>query len=147
MVLLVIVYCIFYLFCWPLHLHIFLIALHEIFLCCFAGFNCLHWVIIFHNKYWELALSIWPFCFQISSRLFIDSGTRRSTRLSGDAGFNTNAASTAVAGNGTSNSSKYLGGSKLGSMSLRSMTNRKGQAWANENMDEGDASLYLSFIW
>lgn len=74
---------------------------------------------------------------KISSRLFIDSGMRRSTRLSGDAGSNTNAASTAVAGNGTSNSSKYLGGSKLSSMSLRSMTNRKGQAWANENMDEG----------
>lgn len=116
-------------------------------LLCIAGFNCLHWVIIFYNKYWELVLSIWPFCFQISSRLFIDSGMRRSTRLSGDAGSNTNAASTAVAGNGTSNSSKYLGGSKLSSMSLRSMTNRKGQAWANENMDEGDASLYLSFIW
>ncbi|XP_024020675.1 cell division cycle protein 27 homolog B [Morus notabilis] len=74
---------------------------------------------------------------KISSRLFIDSGTRRSTRLSGDAGPNTNVASTTVAGNGTSNSSKYLGGSKLSSMSLRSMTNRKGQAWANENIDEG----------
>ncbi|POO00841.1 N-terminal acetyltransferase A, auxiliary subunit [Trema orientale] len=74
---------------------------------------------------------------KISSRLFIDSGTRRSTRLSGDAGANTNAASTMVTGNGTTNSSKYLGGSKLSSMSLRSMTNRKGQTWSNENIDDG----------
>ncbi|KAF3441874.1 hypothetical protein FNV43_RR15789 [Rhamnella rubrinervis] len=74
---------------------------------------------------------------KISSRLLFDSGTRRSTRLSGEAGANTNAASTVITGNGTGNSSKYLGGSKLSSMALRSMTNRKGQAWANENSDEG----------
>ena len=85
-----------------------------------------------------LSLIIWPFCFQISSRLFIDSGTRRSTRLSGDAGANTNAASTMITGNGNTNSSKYLGGSKLSSMSLRTMTNRKGQTWSNENIDEGN---------
>ncbi|XP_062090877.1 cell division cycle protein 27 homolog B [Humulus lupulus] len=74
---------------------------------------------------------------KISSRLFIDSGTRRSTRLSGDAGSNANASSTMMTGNGNTNASKYLGGSKLGSMGLRSMTGRKGQTWSNENIDEG----------
>ncbi|XP_030489458.2 cell division cycle protein 27 homolog B isoform X1 [Cannabis sativa] len=71
---------------------------------------------------------------QISSRLFIDSGTRRSTRLSADAGSNT---STMMPGNGNTNTSKYLGGSKLSSMGLRSMASRKGQTWSNENIDEG----------
>ncbi|KAL5572582.1 hypothetical protein UlMin_022179 [Ulmus minor] len=74
---------------------------------------------------------------KISSRLFIDSGTRRSTRLSAESVASTNAGSAVVSANGTNNSSKYLGGSKLSSMALRSMTNRKGQTWANENIDEG----------
>jgi hypothetical protein len=74
-------------------------------------------------------------CFQISGRLFSDSGPRRSTRLSGDGGANTN---------GTSNSSKYFGGSKLSSMAFRAVTVRKGQSWTNENIDEGNESL-LSF--
>lgn len=58
-------------------------------------------------------------------------------RLAGEAASNANA-NAAVAGNGTSNSSKYLGASKLTSMALRSVTLRKGQSWANENVDEGD---------
>ncbi|XP_044472496.1 cell division cycle protein 27 homolog B-like isoform X2 [Mangifera indica] len=74
---------------------------------------------------------------KISGRLFSDSGPRRNTRLSGEAGNNINASVTIVAGNGTSNSSKYLGGSKLSSVALRSVTVRKGQSWANENIDEG----------
>ncbi|XP_057757546.1 cell division cycle protein 27 homolog B [Arachis stenosperma] len=71
---------------------------------------------------------------KISGRLFSDSGPRRSSRLSGDANANSNAS---VTGNGTSISSKYLGGSKLSSMAFRSMIVRKGQGWANENIDEG----------
>ncbi|KAJ0091066.1 hypothetical protein Patl1_13321 [Pistacia atlantica] len=82
------------------------------------------------------ALSVSPLS-QISGRLFSDSGPRRSTRLAGEAGNNTNASVTTVAGNGISNSSKYLGGSKLSSVALRSVTVRKGQSWANENIDEG----------
>ncbi|KAL2618257.1 hypothetical protein AAZV13_08G235000 [Glycine max] len=74
---------------------------------------------------------------KISGRLFSDSGPRRSSRLSSDASVNANANATAVLGNGTSNSSKYLGGSKLSTMAFRSMTVRKGQSWANENADEG----------
>ncbi|KAK6236374.1 Tetratricopeptide repeat 1 - like 10 [Theobroma cacao] len=74
---------------------------------------------------------------KISGRLFSDSGPRRSTRLAGDAGVNTNANTTAVAGNGTNSSSKYLGSSKFGSVALRSVTVRKGQSWANENIEEG----------
>ncbi|KOM36678.1 hypothetical protein LR48_Vigan03g005900 [Vigna angularis] len=72
---------------------------------------------------------------KISGRLFSDSGPRRSSRLSSDASLNANAA--VVSGNGTGNSSKYLGGSKLSSMAFRSMAVRKGQSWANENADEG----------
>ncbi len=83
-------------------------------------------------------------CFQISGRLFSDSGPRRSTRLSGDAGANTNVSATLVVGNGTSNSSKYLGGSKLSSMAFRAMTVRKSHSWTSENIDEGNESL-LSF--
>uniref|UniRef100_A0A6N2KM46 Uncharacterized protein n=1 Tax=Salix viminalis TaxID=40686 RepID=A0A6N2KM46_SALVM len=75
--------------------------------------------------------------FQISGRLFSDSGPRRSTRLAAEAGSNQNTSSTLVVGNGTNNSSKYLGGSKLSSMAIRSVTVRKGQSWANENYDEG----------
>ncbi|XP_059432667.1 cell division cycle protein 27 homolog B [Corylus avellana] len=74
---------------------------------------------------------------KISGRLFSDSGPRRSTRLSGDSGANTNVSATMVVGNGTSNASKYLGGSKLSSMAFRAVTVRKGQSWTNENIDEG----------
>ncbi|XP_071722429.1 cell division cycle protein 27 homolog B [Rutidosis leptorrhynchoides] len=74
---------------------------------------------------------------KISGRLFSDSGPRRSNRLAGEAGGNSNASSTAITGNGIGISSKYLGGSKLSSMALRSVTIRKGQALANENLDEG----------
>ncbi|XVE98099.1 hypothetical protein REPUB_Repub03eG0076200 [Reevesia pubescens] len=74
---------------------------------------------------------------KISGRLFSDSGPRRSTRLAGDAGANINANTTAVAGNGTHSSSKYLGSSKLSSVALRTVTVRKGQSWANENIEEG----------
>ncbi|KAF2531388.1 hypothetical protein F2Q70_00029066 [Brassica cretica] len=72
----------------------------------------------------------------ISGRLFSDSGPRRSSRLSADSGANTNASVATVSGNGN-NTSKHLGGSKLGSLGLRSVTLRKGNSWANENMDEG----------
>ncbi|XVE70488.1 hypothetical protein DITRI_Ditri10aG0076200 [Diplodiscus trichospermus] len=74
---------------------------------------------------------------KISGRLFSDSGPRRSTRLAGDAGTNTNANTTAIAGNGTNSSFKYLGSSKLTSVALRAVTVRKGQSWANENIEEG----------
>ncbi|KAJ6993859.1 cell division cycle protein 27 [Populus alba x Populus x berolinensis] len=73
----------------------------------------------------------------ISGRLFFDSGPRRSTRLAAEAGANQNTSATLVAGYGSNNSSKYLGGSKLSSMAIRSVTVRKGQSWANENYDEG----------
>jgi len=82
--------------------------------------------------------------FQISGRLFADSGPRRSSRLSSDASLNANAA--VVSGNGTGNSSKYLGGSKLSSMSFRSMAVRKGQPWPNENADEGEDESLLYHI-
>ncbi|KAJ6921200.1 cell division cycle protein 27 [Populus alba x Populus x berolinensis] len=74
---------------------------------------------------------------KISGRLFFDSGPRRSTRLAAEAGANQNTSATLVAGYGSNNSSKYLGGSKLSSMAIRSVTVRKGQSWANENYDEG----------
>ncbi|KAI4346787.1 hypothetical protein L6164_007655 [Bauhinia variegata] len=74
---------------------------------------------------------------KISGRLFSDSGPRRSIRLSSDASVNANASAAVISGNGTSNSSKYLGGSKLSSIAFRSMAVRKGQSWANENIDEG----------
>ncbi|RXH74616.1 hypothetical protein DVH24_029337 [Malus domestica] len=73
---------------------------------------------------------------KISSRLSFDSGNRRSNRLAAEAGTNTNASASVTAGNGTTNSSKYLGSSKLSSVA-RSLANRKGQPWANENVDEG----------
>ncbi|KAL0702929.1 hypothetical protein Bca4012_059051 [Brassica carinata] len=73
---------------------------------------------------------------KISGRLFSDSGPRRSSRLSADSGANTNASVATISGNGN-NTSKYLGGSKLSSLGLRSVTLRKGNSWANENMDEG----------
>ncbi|GAV89763.1 TPR_2 domain-containing protein/Apc3 domain-containing protein/TPR_11 domain-containing protein [Cephalotus follicularis] len=74
---------------------------------------------------------------KISGRLFSDSGPRRSTRLAGEAGAITSMGATTVVANGISNSSRYLGGSKLSSAALRSVTIRKGQSWANENLDEG----------
>ncbi|KAM7274723.1 hypothetical protein ACFE04_016589 [Oxalis oulophora] len=74
---------------------------------------------------------------KISGRLFSDSGPRRSTRLAAEAGANSNTSSTALTGNGTSNSSKYFGGSKLSSMAPRSVTIRRGQACSYENSDEG----------
>lgn len=83
--------------------------------------------------------------FQISGRLFSDSGPRRSSRLSVEASVNANANTTVVSGNGTSNSNK--GGSKLSPMAFRSMAVRKGQLWANENIDEGDDSRYISLLY
>ncbi|TQE02397.1 hypothetical protein C1H46_012036 [Malus baccata] len=81
-------------------------------------------------------MRLYVFSFQISSRLSFDSGNRRSNRLAAEAGTNTNASASVTAGNGTTNSSKYLGSSKLSSVA-RSLANRKGQPWANENVDEG----------
>lgn len=88
-------------------------------------------------------LNLWlsKFEFQISGRLFSDSGPRRSTRLAGEAGSNANANASSVAGNGSSIPSKYLGGSKLSSMALRSVTVRKSQAGANEKTDEGEMTF------
>ena len=83
---------------------------------------------------------------QISGRLFSDSGPRRSTRLAGDVGANINANTTTVAGNGTNSSSKYLGSSKFSSVALRTVTVRKGQSWANENIEEGYKSSYSSQV-
>ncbi|OMO82673.1 Tetratricopeptide TPR-1 [Corchorus capsularis] len=74
---------------------------------------------------------------KISGRLFSDSGPRRSTRLAGDAGANTNANTMTVAGNGTNSSSKYLGSSKLSSVALRSVTVRM----RNEAFDDSRASM------
>jgi len=81
--------------------------------------------------------------FQISGRLYSDSGPRSSSWLSSEASVSSNANATMVSGNGTSNS--YKGGSKLGPMTFRTMTVRKGQSWANENMDGGD-SYYISLL-
>ncbi|KAI3422861.1 KOW domain-containing protein [Psidium guajava] len=77
---------------------------------------------------------------KISGRLFSDSGLRRSTRLAGEAVTNATTIATSVAGNGASNSSKYLGSSKPSAAALRAVTIRKGQSWASENYDEGDVS-------
>ena len=82
-------------------------------------------------------------CPQISGRLFSDSGPRRSSRLAGEAVANTNVS---AANNGTTNSTKYLGGSKLNSITLRSMAVRKGQSFANENIDEGNNFFCLTSI-
>lgn len=82
-----------------------------------------------------------PYDFQISGRLFSDSGPRRSTRLSAEAGANAGSNAASIAGNGTNNSSKYLGSSKLSSAALRSVTVRKVSNWANENFDDGEHSL------
>lgn len=81
---------------------------------------------------------------QVSGRLFSDSGPRRSTRLSGEAAANTNSNASQLGGNGTNHfSAKSLGGlsssssSKTNSAVLRSVTLRRGQSWATENIDEG----------
>lgn len=73
---------------------------------------------------------------KISGRLFSDSGPRRSTRLAGETAVSTNSSATTVTGNGTSHS-KYVSGSKLSSVTFRSVTVRKGQPWTNESFDEG----------
>lgn len=115
-------------------------------------FTCLYWSICCHKDtilnllvfilfiilwfFLNFVLLVISFPMQISGRLFSDSGPRRSSRLSADSGANTNASVATVSGNGN-NTSKYLGGSKLGSLGLRSVTLRKGNSWANENMDEG----------
>lgn len=83
--------------------------------------------------------------FQISGRLFSDSGPRRSSRLSSDASLNANANTTVVSGNGAGNS--YKGGSKLSPTAFRTMAVRKGQSWANENIDGGDDSSYISLLY
>ncbi|XP_073102360.1 cell division cycle protein 27 homolog B isoform X3 [Elaeis guineensis] len=83
---------------------------------------------------------------KVSGRLFSDSGTRRSTRLSGEAAANTNSNASQLGGNGANHfSAKSLGGlssssSKTNSAVLRSVTLRRGQSWANENFDEGRRS-------
>ncbi|PKI32308.1 hypothetical protein CRG98_047307 [Punica granatum] len=79
---------------------------------------------------------------KISGRLFSDSGPRRSTRLAAEAGANAGTNAASVAGNGTNNSSKYLGSSKLSSAAFRSVTVRKVPNWANENFDEGEDPLH-----
>ncbi|KAI5667806.1 hypothetical protein M9H77_17659 [Catharanthus roseus] len=73
---------------------------------------------------------------KVSGRLFSDSGPRRSTRLAGESAANSNSNVPTVLGNGTSHSSKYLGNSRLSGASLRSVTLRRGQSYANENFDE-----------
>ncbi|XP_052482694.1 cell division cycle protein 27 homolog B isoform X3 [Gossypium raimondii] len=75
---------------------------------------------------------------KISGRLFSESGPRRSTRLAGDAGVDTNANTTGVDGNGTS-SSKYLG-AKLSSVAFRTVTVRNSQYLANDNIEEANSS-------
>ncbi|XP_023005564.1 cell division cycle protein 27 homolog B-like isoform X2 [Cucurbita maxima] len=74
---------------------------------------------------------------KISGRLFSDSGPRRSSRLAGEAGGNTNVSAAGAANNGATNSTKYLGSSKMNSITFRSVAVRKGQSFANENVDEG----------
>ncbi|KAL8139779.1 hypothetical protein V2J09_005800 [Rumex salicifolius] len=74
---------------------------------------------------------------KVSGRLFSDSGSRRSIRLSGDAGTASNATGATVAGNGTAHSMKHSGSSKLSSVALRSVTIRKGTGWSSENFEEG----------
>ncbi|XP_058187080.1 cell division cycle protein 27 homolog B-like isoform X2 [Rhododendron vialii] len=77
---------------------------------------------------------------KISGRLFSDSGPRRSTRLAAETAVSMNSNATTVMGNGTSHSSKYIGGSKLSSVTFRSVTVRKGQPWTSESFDEATSS-------
>lgn len=95
-----------------------------------------------------ITLRLFVFSFQISSsrRLSFDSSNRRSNGLAAEAGGDTNASASVTAGNGTANSSKYFGSSKLSSLA-RSLANRKGKPWANGNVDEGDASSHFPVIW
>jgi len=79
---------------------------------------------------------------QISGTLFPDSGPRRSSRLSSSENVNANANSTFVSGNGTNK-----GSSKLNHVAFHSMATRKGQSWANENIDEGDECVYISLFY
>ncbi|KAL8457029.1 hypothetical protein ACS0TY_035022 [Phlomoides rotata] len=74
---------------------------------------------------------------KVSERLFSDSGQRRSMRLAGES-VNTNSSTSILSGNGTSHSSKYLGGSKSNSVVYRSLTIKKSQSCASENTDEGN---------
>ncbi|KOM56340.1 hypothetical protein LR48_Vigan10g223200 [Vigna angularis] len=76
-----------------------------------------------------------PIVASLVGRLFSDSGPRRSSRLSSSESVNANANSAVVSGNGNNNS--YKGGSKLNHVAFRAMAIRKGQSWANENIDEG----------
>ncbi|KAK7364952.1 hypothetical protein VNO80_13701 [Phaseolus coccineus] len=80
---------------------------------------------------------------KISGTLFPDSGPRRSSRLSSSENVNANANSTFVSGNGTKNT--YKGGSKLNHVAFHSMATRKGQSWANENIDEGIRTDVLDY--
>ncbi|VFQ68914.1 unnamed protein product [Cuscuta campestris] len=73
---------------------------------------------------------------KISGRLFSDSGSRRNSRLAGDSTSNSSSTASTSSGIGLSHSSKFLGSSKLSSMTLRSMTTRKAQSWATDNLDE-----------
>uniref|UniRef100_A0A1D1ZFP6 Cell division cycle protein 27 B n=1 Tax=Anthurium amnicola TaxID=1678845 RepID=A0A1D1ZFP6_9ARAE len=78
---------------------------------------------------------------KVSGRLFSDSALRRSTRLSGET-TSSNSNASQVGGNGVNHSAaKFLGGfstsSKMSSLNFRSVTVRKGQSWATENVDEG----------
>jgi len=83
---------------------------------------------------------------QISGRLFSDSGPRRSSRLSSSSdSVNANANSTFVSGNGNNNA--YKGGSKLNHVAFHTTGIRKGQSWANENIDEGDECLYIFLLF
>lgn len=65
-------------------------------------------------------------------------------RLAGES-VNTNASTSIVSGNGTSHSSKFLGGSKSNSVVYRSLTIKKGQSCASENTDEGN-NICLTFL-
>ncbi|KAL9323631.1 hypothetical protein ACSQ67_008488 [Phaseolus vulgaris] len=77
---------------------------------------------------------------KISGTLFPDSGPRRSSRLSSSENVNANANSTFVSGNGTNK-----GSSKLNHVAFHSMATRKGQSWANENIDEGIRTDVLDY--
>ncbi|GAB2222023.1 hypothetical protein Droror1_Dr00013220 [Drosera rotundifolia] len=70
---------------------------------------------------------------KISGRLFSDSSTRRSMRLSGDSGASAN--TNAATGNGNSHTTKYLGSSRLGHVTSRSV--RKAPAWGGDSFEEG----------
>ena len=85
--------------------------------------------------------------FQISGRLFPDSGPRRSTRLAGETGGSFSTAATSSTGNGTNQSSKHIGNSRLSNVGLRSVTIRKGQAWASDNFEEGNNLVIFVILY